>query len=102
MTRSVPRQIAARGLAIEALKLVRQLRSSFAFVSEPSHQQRERLDVPGGLERASIHRIEAHVPDELEGHCLGIVVIAALKHAGPRSTVSRLEHPEEHLARYAA
>jgi len=36
-------------------------------------QQRERLGVPGNLQRAGVYRIETHVADQLRGRCFALL-----------------------------
>jgi hypothetical protein len=61
-------------LFVEVLEAVGERRSVVALICELRDEQREGLSVACHLERSSVHGIEAHVADQLRGHCFGVLV----------------------------
>src|SRR6266576_5053399 len=89
-----------RTLFPEPFEPVRQPRPSGLLVRELSDEQSERLGVARDPQRASVHRFEPHVANQLRSNLLALRVVAAVHQAGSPGSATRREDVEQHLARH--
>src|SRR6267154_536878 len=91
----------ALSLRPEPLEAVRELRTSVTLVREPGDEERERLRVTGDPQGPSVHRIEAHVSNQLSRHGFGALVVAAVYQTRSAGLALGCEHAKQHFARHS-